>query len=331
MPYADFISLELQHSYYSDGLCQGLTVVPSAETQTLLRKRGMMFTSGDHGCQILGTQDADGNWKRMGSDFVLTLYLQMEDRQFRGITELGYDWDQDEAIFLDNVSHLVAGTPYTYLDDGAQRVYLSGTSFEIDLGQPLTQTATVSLKDADDNACEVTDRLGVGFSNNELPVGTQYFRADLSDRTLGRFSLAVSGGATLQQELVTQDLGAGAKALAVVQFFVTADMTGSSSAAPYEYELGFSSRTTTWRYIMSEDPGTEIVPEVNATTVFSKVDVDGQTAYAADTQLTLAEAYSYTFTLLKSGEFYQYLPYPVPSGLVPADGGIVYADMYVQL
>ncbi|MEM7035349.1 MAG: hypothetical protein AAF570_00140 [Bacteroidota bacterium] len=332
--YAHWLSIDLAHSYFSDEVCRGLQLSPTAETAVTLRKRRILARPHSAGLRLHATQNSAGEWLHLDESYTLCFYMEVTDRDFRAFTDLETRWARGEALCLSSRSNrhqLVAEATYDYVDSAENRVLLRRKQFEFDFGAPLSEAAVVALTDVDGNAYSIFDRLGQAYENNTVPAGAQHFRVDVRAVMEGRFEMAISGGAEHSEAFFTHDLAPGKQPFGVVEIFVDATLTADAEAAPISYTVRFGNRATTWRYRLSADPGADVTLDAGGAADFARTTLDGQVAFVAESALSLQSAYNFRCKLLKDEEYYQDLPYPAPTGFLPDAEGQHISEMFVQV
>lgn len=103
--YKILFSIELLHTYYGDGKCRDLALVPSADTRKLLQNHQMLFKMQQNELWVLIKTGADGKpFIPVAPDQKWVFYLQLLQPQLMTVTNLDADAFKDNRFYFSNIS-----------------------------------------------------------------------------------------------------------------------------------------------------------------------------------------------------------------------------------
>ncbi len=110
LKYKILFTVELLHDYYTDGVCNDFTIVPSEETATLLKGQAML-TKSLNNLLIVLVKINDGGQPFIPLDVnkKLSFYLQLQNPDFNNFTNLSYKPSQTRRYYFSNLNKTKIG------------------------------------------------------------------------------------------------------------------------------------------------------------------------------------------------------------------------------
>ena len=115
--YKILFAIDLQNEYYTNGKCNDMSIVPSAETALLLKNRQMLYKMVGNKFVVLvkvndssAGVDADKPFVALSSDEKYVFFLQLEKPVFTTITNIDFDLFAGRRFYFSNIFETKAGT-----------------------------------------------------------------------------------------------------------------------------------------------------------------------------------------------------------------------------
>jgi len=103
MKYKPIFTLQLEHSYYTDGRCLDFLLEPTLETQKLLQKYHCRLKLLPDGCQVFASVNADNTlFIPLQKGLIFTFYLRLQNPEFQLFTDIS-DVNRVEATLYTNI------------------------------------------------------------------------------------------------------------------------------------------------------------------------------------------------------------------------------------
>lgn len=115
--YKILFAIDLQNEYYTNGKCNDISIVPSADTALLLKNRQMLYKMVGNKFVVLvkvhdssAGVDADKPFVSLSSDEKYVFFLQLEKPIFTTITNIDFDLFAGRRFYFSNIFETKVGT-----------------------------------------------------------------------------------------------------------------------------------------------------------------------------------------------------------------------------
>jgi hypothetical protein len=237
--YSLLCSLLINHAYFSDALCDDLSLVPDAATRQLMDDLHIVFRQTDEGWNLY--YDTEYYQPAMLSSFAgqkLSFVLNSSDTCFLNYTLLP-SFTNANALYFTNANKSKSKTTTSSLSLTAARY---AGSKEIVTLYPSTLTCAVS---GNQNKVGLTDL----FKNKINPSFTDTTSV-VFNQLNGAYLLTNDRGST---PVYASDSAYQSKPLAIVEFYLYMQdnaytLFDEGTIAPKNFVISFDSRSAKWRY-----------------------------------------------------------------------------------
>ena len=258
--YNKYLSIRLLHEFYAENNCNDFIIQPTASTEKIFRKYGILFKNVSNGCVLLYEAEDDIGTPKIlvDEDIKLTFTFHLKNSLFPNFTNVIFSSESSSVHYFNNLSPTISGNEHTILDAGiAAPIPLFTTLLR--LTKENSTASYVILRDLNGNGFKTKfnaelDELKIDL--NEFEHGTYTVQQyDNSNTPLG-----ASYTYYYNKEL------SGDLPYCVFELFLddTYDPT-----TPVIFLFNFKSRETFWRYnILKNEANPPVaVDDVNASTI----------------------------------------------------------------
>ncbi len=253
--YKKLFQVEMLHTYYENGITKDFGIVPTEETQAILKNNNLLFKVDSTGFRVLyrneeGSDNAFIPFSNLKLRFELILKNVFE---FENITDLKQNGPMKNFVagnlaeFSNMNNPLNSGLKYKIID--AVKPSLFTYEFPQVVPNPTTETGRIVIKnEAGDNVTPASPD-----PDNILPTeeGKFFYPIDFKSMPVGtyNFRTIVTGVPNQRRNLFIGDALARKNVFGIVEINVENEQA-SSFPADRMYRARFKKREPNWRYLI---------------------------------------------------------------------------------
>ena len=344
--YIPLFQIDLMHGYYANGICQALTLQPTAATQLMMRRIGLKFLAKTNGGTVYGrVEKAGANWRlisKLPNGLYLQFVLTSNGGIFYPITLLPAAYKPTQLMVFSNLANHVFG--------GKALLVKNSPSHQFSAAD-LVEKAQGSFSFSKASAANATVRLQLQSTGQqfemESPLHQGQIKAsfNLTNADGGLANLSING--VFEKTIYVLPPDAPGNTLGIIDIFYNDSlptnyqfMTPTGLVNSKIYQVPFAAAQARWRYKIQRlfnDSITGIAIEKGNPGAIAFNTVAGAEAGSfistSSTAIALSDQPIKGITLKNQSNkiLVPHLPNPAINQIVTDTDGVLYAEMLVSV